>query len=182
MTGATPETIRDIFGATGYALPAWRLAWPGLLAIALCGVMAGCGPSPGPASNLSPESSPESSPDRTDTAPADVWAQAAQRGVDFRATGNEPGWIVEIREGKTIVVDTHYGTRHYEITASAPVVDADRGSQLYRGEDAVPAFEMILIDAPCVDDMSGEHFPTTVRLQIDDQTFDGCGRPLIQRP
>jgi putative lipoprotein len=110
----------------------------------------------------------------------DMWEQAALRGVDFRASGNEPGWTVEIREGESIVVDTHYGTRHYEIAAATPVGDPASGGQLYRDESGLPGFELVLIDQPCADDMSGEHFPTTVRLSIDDETFNGCGRALVR--
>ena len=33
---------------------------------------------------------------------AAIWAQAKLDGVDFRATGNEPGWKLEITEGRQI--------------------------------------------------------------------------------
>jgi len=121
-----------------------------------------------------------SSPAESGALAGDVWEQAALRGIDFRASGNEPGWTVEIREGESIVVDTHYGTRHYEIAAATPVGDPASGGQLYRDESGLPGFELVLIDKPCADDMSGEHFPTTVRLSIDDETFNGCGRTLVR--
>ena len=144
--------------------------WRCRLALALVCLTGGCQP---PASPTGPAS---------DDVPGDVWEQAAERGIDFRATGNEPGWIVEIRDRESIVVDTHYGTRHYEIAIAKAVPDPARGGRAYRDESALPGFELILIEKPCNDDMSGERFSTTVRLRIDDETFSGCGRSLVRQP
>ena len=109
---------------------------------------------------------------------ADVWEQAAREGVDFRATGNEPGWLLEIREGDSLVLMADYGTRRYEIVAPQPEIDEASGGRLFRQPGTPEAFEVVLIDQPCRDDMSGDSFPTTVRLRLGERHLSGCGRSL----
>lgn len=112
---------------------------------------------------------------------ADVWERAAREGVDFRATGNEPGWLLEIRERDSLVLMADYGTRRYEIASPAPEIDETSGGRLFRQPGATETFEVVLIDQPCRDDMSGESFPTTVRITLGDRHLRGCGRRL-QKP
>lgn len=109
---------------------------------------------------------------------ADVWERAAREGVDFRATGNEPGWLLEIREEDSLVLMADYGTRRYEIASPEPEIDQTSGDRLFRQPGATETFEVVLIDEPCRDDMSGESFPTTVRITLGDRRLAGCGRSL----
>ncbi|MGD8975985.1 MAG: hypothetical protein PVG91_00160 [Gammaproteobacteria bacterium] len=117
-------------------------------------------------------------PGRPPGSAADVWEQAAREGVDFRATGNEPGWLLEIREGDSLVLMADYGTRRYEIVSPQPEIDEASGGRLFRQPDSPDAFEVVLFDEPCRDDMSGESFPTTVRLTLGERHLNGCGRSL----
>lgn len=112
----------------------------------------------------------------------DVWAQARQQGVDFRATGNEPGWVLEIRDGESIVLVADYGSSRYEIARPETAVDPLSGGRVIRSAGSPAGFEVILIDQTCSDDMSGELFPTTVLLKLDEQQLRGCGRPLGAAP
>lgn len=125
-------------------------------------------------------------PDTAETQPPhsgpDVWAEARHQGVDFRATGNEPGWVLEIRGGESIVLIADYGSSRYEIVHPETAMDPLSGGRMIRGAGSPAGFEAILIDQSCRDDMSGELFPTTVLLKLDGQQLRGCGRPLRAVP
>ncbi len=137
----------------------------GLILLALTFVLGACD-APDTAQTQSPKNGP------------DVWAQARQQGVDFRATGNEPGWVLEIRDGESIVLIADYGSSRYEIVHPETALDPLSGGRVIRGAGSPAGFEVILIDQSCSDDMSGELFPTTVLLKLDEQHLRGCGRPL----
>ena len=121
-------------------------------------------------------------PDSAQTPPEngrlDVWAKARQQGVDFRATGNEPGWVLEIRDGESVVLVADYGSSRYEIARPETAMDPVSGGRVLRSAGSPAGFEVILIDQPCSDDMSGESFPTTVLLKLGEQHLRGCGRTL----
>jgi hypothetical protein len=44
-----------------------------------------------------------------DLAKNNVWHAAKLRGVAFRAIGQEPGWLLEIKNGEEILIVTDYG-------------------------------------------------------------------------
>lgn len=118
------------------------------------------------------------SADRPPGSAPDVWEQAAREGVDFRAIGNEPGWLLEIREDDALVLMADYGSRRYEIASPEPEIDETSGGRLFRQPGTPETFEVVLIDEPCRDDMSGEPFPTTVRITLGERHLSGCGRRL----
>lgn len=128
-------------------------------------------PSPLPADP--PPNPPAKAPPSAE-APASVWEKARQDGIDFRGVGNEPGWLLEIRDGETLVLMTDYGqTRHVfpapHADATVAEYDLDAGGHRLR---------VTLEDGLCEDTMSGETFPTTVTVRLDTQTLHGCGRAL----
>jgi putative lipoprotein len=47
------------------------------------------------------------------------WDQARQRGVDFRATGNGPGWQFDIERGRRITFVGDYGRKRVIVPAPA---------------------------------------------------------------
>jgi putative lipoprotein len=128
--------------------------------IALAGVAAAC------AGGGAPDARP----------PQDVWRAAAARGVDFRAIGQEPGWLLEIDEGRSLRLLYDYGQRSVTMTAPAAVTVA--GRRTYTARDAADRLQVIIEAAPCQDTMSGEPFPDTVRVTVNDLELRGCGRPL----
>jgi putative lipoprotein len=113
-------------------------------------------------------------------APADPspWEAARARGVDFRATGNEPGWFLELDDGVQIVLVTDYGRRRYEMPAPEPEVDEAARRVTFRTEGRGNRLVLTLAPGPCEDTMSGESFDTTVTVTIDGETLHGCGRAL----
>ena len=52
-----------------------------------------------------------------------IWEDAKLKGADFRATGNEPGWHLEISRSFGIVFVTNYGSDRYTFAAPQPISD-----------------------------------------------------------
>ncbi len=106
------------------------------------------------------------------------WEAARLRGADFRAVGQEPGWVLEIEEGRRITFATDYGETRVQAPAPAPEVDSGTGRATYRARGGAHALTVVVERAPCSDIMSGEHYPRTVRVTLDGREHAGCGMPL----
>lgn len=136
-----------------------------LTALGLLLSLAAC--APGPAERVT---EPEETFEGSDA----PWDAARLAGAGFRASGNEPGWLVEIYPDSLVFV-TSYGEEHYRFpdytaTDAEPFVyEASRGGH---------EISVTLTDTLCLDDMSGKPFETTVTIVFDEQTLRGCGRPL----
>jgi putative lipoprotein len=104
------------------------------------------------------------------------WQEAADRGVDFRAIGQEPGWFLEIDNEKQIRVVYDYA----EHQLVAPVISpATKGNTVVY--DMMVDSQRVLImieETPCSDAMSGEAFPRSVAVTIGTRTLRGCGRDI----
>jgi uncharacterized lipoprotein YbaY/uncharacterized membrane protein/membrane-bound inhibitor of C-type lysozyme len=106
--------------------------------------------------------------------PAKVpWADAARRGVIFRALGNEPSWYVEVDEDRFAVV-TELGTQRVEVPYAEAVVEGT--STTYRGQDSPVTLR--IERRPCNDTMSGEAFEAGATVILEDRVLNGCGRFL----
>lgn len=106
----------------------------------------------------------------------DVWHAAKLRGVAFRAIGQEPGWLLEIKNGEEILVVTDYGQDKKSYPWIEPREDKDARRTVFQ----VDAETSVLIEGkPCTDTMSGEKFQTTVTVTVGGQTLKGCGRALF---
>ncbi|MDH3762651.1 MAG: hypothetical protein OEU50_16840 [Gammaproteobacteria bacterium] len=110
-----------------------------------------------------------------DRAKNNVWHKAKLRGVSFRAIGQEPGWLLEIKDGAEILVKTNYGENSMTYPWVESRVDQSARTTLFD----IDADTGVLIEGkPCTDSMSGEAFQTTVTLKTGAQTLKGCGRAL----
>jgi uncharacterized membrane protein len=108
-----------------------------------------------------------------------VWLDAQERGVTFRAVGQEPGWVVEISGDRRMRIVTDYGARELDVTpVPAPTVDSTTWTTTYRARADGSDLRVLIRDEPCADTMSGERFSATVTLVLDDATYRGCGRAL----
>ena len=105
---------------------------------------------------------------------ASPWYEAAQRGVAFRAVGNEPGWWLEVGSGATptIRAELDYGERTLEATGR--VTDGGFAGDAADGT----AVTLSIRREPCSDGMSGEAFEAAADLRVGDRTFTGCGAYL----
>lgn len=120
-----------------------------------------------------------------DSGPADtpqvlaMWEDRKRRGVDFFGVGQEPGWMIEIDEGKRLYLLANYAEDTVDVVAPAPVADpAIAGMRVYRttanGHTLVVTIEL----RPCADAMSGKRYPETVMIALDGKVHDGCGREV----
>ncbi len=107
-----------------------------------------------------------------------IWEHAKLNGVDFRATGNEPGWYLEIRNRASILFVGDYGNLRAEFPAPEPLVDQHRRETIYQTHSDGKNLKVVIEDRPCRDSMSGEAFATMVRVKLNQKRYQGCGRAL----
>jgi uncharacterized membrane protein len=84
--------------------------------------------------------------------------------------------MVDIEPGGDLRILARYGTDTITIAAPAPAIDST-GARVYRATSAEHDIAVTVEDEPCRDAMSGEPFPMTVTLELDGETFQGCGEP-----
>jgi putative lipoprotein len=106
----------------------------------------------------------------------DPWQEARGRGIDFRAVGQEPGWYLEIDNGKSMRLVYDYAEREAMTPVPQPV--SRQGSTTYDATTEAHRLRVILDERSCSDAMSGESFPRAVTVEIDGRSLRGCGRPL----
>jgi uncharacterized membrane protein len=104
-----------------------------------------------------------------------AWEAARTQGVDFRAVGQEPGWIVDIYTQNRIVALLDYGETLIEFPRTNPTSPAE-GATRYETQTDGHTLSITIQRAPCEDAMSGEAYPARVDLVIDGRTLNGCGR------
>jgi len=121
------------------------------------------------------------------SAATDPWHEAALRGVTARALGQEPGWIAEVDPDRFLHLELDYGQRRILLPApsrrSAPgdtagATGADAGTVVFRSRTDTHDATLRFIPEPCADPMSGQRSSHTVRLEVDGEVYEGCGRLL----
>jgi len=101
-------------------------------------------------------------------------ADARRRGATLRATGNEPGWVLEIGPERLFLL-LDYGATLLEFPAAPPEEAADGAGRVWRSRAGGRSLEALVEHRPCADDMSGEAFDHAVRLVLDGSVLRGCG-------
>lgn len=109
---------------------------------------------------------------------ASIWEHAKLNGVDFRAVGHEPGWVLEIREGQRLDLGYDYGQSQLSAQITGTRTDPTTRTTTYSGAADGHIMVVRLTGEDCSDSMSEEAFPTRVEIEVDGRTFSGCGRPL----
>ena len=116
-------------------------------------------------------------PEATVKAPlATPWLEARERGIDFRAVGQEPGWFLEIDHERSIRLVWDYLEREATMPAVRPVTT--EGRTTYSASNGTQRLNVAIDDRPCNDIMSGNPYPNTVIVTIDGRELRGCGRVL----
>lgn len=138
-------------------------------ALVAAAMLAGC--AGGRAAPATPPPSTPSTPMQGDA--PDAWDEARRRGVDFRAVGQEPGWLLDVDEGGELRYVGDYGETR--VTARTP--PAERGAN---GLLTLRAGELVVEIAPgdCRDAMSGAAYPYAVTVRRGGRELRGCGRML----
>lgn len=108
------------------------------------------------------------------------------RGVDFYAIGNEPGWSLEMDIENGMQFKTSDG-----IIFNTPPVSALQTANVdetrYNARVEAGELDIRIISGECTDNMSGEKFPHKViaRLKRGNEkeftTFEGCGRWIFDQ-
>jgi putative lipoprotein len=102
-----------------------------------------------------------------------LWKEAADRGVTFRATGNEPGWILEMgNEGETVLI-VDYGEKRHRFATAEPARAGDR--LVYKSSAGSADIAIEIERKPCRDGMSGFPFQATVQVRAEGKSYRGCG-------
>lgn len=104
------------------------------------------------------------------------WEEARRRGVDFRAVGQEPGWVLEMQHDQQTLLVFDYGARR--LLTQTP--DPDVSEQVTRYSAAVSG-ETLTIEVRvqhCQDTMSGEVFDNQVEVLLGESAYSGCGLKL----
>lgn len=108
-----------------------------------------------------------------------IWEHAKLTGVDFRALGNEPSWVLEIVKGNTIIFSNFYAKIHmYVFQKTEPEVDQSARKTVYKVSNEGHVLTVTIIGTSCQDTMSGESFESRVIVELDDKLFNGCGKAL----
>jgi uncharacterized lipoprotein YbaY/heat shock protein HslJ len=103
--------------------------------------------------------------------PAQPVASNPQAGT-ITASGNEPGWKLEINQREMILL-LNNGARRVAAPVSAPLIADDMRRYLTTAEGQ--PFAATITNRPCADTMSGMPHPTTVVVSLASQELRGCG-------
>lgn len=107
---------------------------------------------------------------------ATVQEDARLRGVVFRGQGNEPGWHLELLEGRSGLLVTDSGETEHRFDVEGPETVDD--THIWRGEADGLAIQVTLEPGPCQDSMADITYETTVTVTAGETTLAGCGDSL----
>ena len=102
---------------------------------------------------------------------------ARDAGIDFRAIGQEPGWILDILEGSGFILQYDYGQQRAQLPWAEPQV-LDDGSRIWFVESEGKSMKVVIEPGLCHDPMSGQAFAFNVRVAYGEKHLKGCGREL----
>jgi putative lipoprotein len=109
--------------------------------------------------------------------PRSIREDARARGVEFRASGNEPGWTWELLPDAMVFVGG-YGTQRVTTPRPARPGRATSGETVHAASTETNRLTVRIRDNPCVDSMSGDHYSSTVEVEVDGKAYRGCGDAL----
>lgn len=109
---------------------------------------------------------------------AAAWSAARARGVDLRAVGQEPAWLMEVFGDERIVLTLDYGQEEHEFEDVEISTDASHVETIYRATSEEGDLEVHVVAEPCQDIMSGEPFAASVTVNFEGRELEGCGRAL----
>lgn len=113
---------------------------------------------------------------------SDPWERARQAGAVFRAIGQEPGWLLEIKDNGRLHLLLDYGETEITTPIGSLTIDYVQRTRTYRTLSPTSPFQLMVIirEQVCHDAMSGEGFSMAVAINVGDhgRTYAGCGRDL----
>jgi uncharacterized membrane protein len=142
--------------------------------VALLVLLAACAPAAREPDTADGAAAPAVTPP-VDTAMPPDWETARRQGVDFRAVGQEPGWLLDVDEGRTLRYVGDYGETRVAAHAPPPGIGTD-GTRTWRARAASRELVVVARPTPCHDAMSGAAFTHTVTVRLDGREVRGCGQ------
>lgn len=150
----------------------------------IAAALAACSPAaeaPAPAPETSaPAETAAASDQASNLARMPSWETARENNIDFRAVGQEPGWMLDLYgEGDNgIALLWDYGEHYRRFASTGDISFPHQGVQHFETEAEGHALAVTIFTTPCQDAMSGEAYPYAIEIVIDGRTLDGCGRQL----
>lgn len=92
--------------------------------------------------------------------------------LPYRATGNEPGWRLDIDATAMTLLTDHGRTR---IEAPTPVAEPGDGYTRFRAPAAGAGLVATIFERRCADSMTGMPYPDAVTVAVGGRTLTGCG-------
>jgi len=101
--------------------------------------------------------------------------EAPLPSTPITARGQEPGWILHLDQN-TLSLNYHYGED--QITTTAPKPRRTQNGVRYQTRESGEHLVVDIIHNDCRDSMSGIPYPYSARVQIQEETLQGCaGEP-----
>lgn len=122
--------------------------------------------------------------DVTETEPTFAYKQQMEnleKGIYFRANGNEPDWSLKISENDIEFTSLKPGFESLKGTHVDPIRAMDANVKMYRVATAKGTMNIQIQQQECINTMSGDKSAYTVRIEIvkdksgDSTNFNGCG-------
>ncbi|MBY0566231.1 MAG: hypothetical protein K2P70_02885 [Hyphomonadaceae bacterium] len=149
-----------------------------ILALALAACSQQAPPSTGDADTPTAAQTPATEATAVDNlAQMPQWGEARAAGVDFRAVGQEPGWLLDVYTAGSIKFVWDYGENYAEFSGVTPTYPQEGATRYEASSDGV-SLVVTIRRFPCQDAMSGEAFPSTVEVVVDGRALNGCGRSV----
>jgi membrane-bound inhibitor of C-type lysozyme len=101
-------------------------------------------------------------------------ADARERGVLYRGTGNEPGWMVEIGPDRRITYVSMYGEERHEFANATEPGGEAAGTRVFVADTDRGPFKVTVATETCLDDMSGDEFNHRMVVEWGEETRRGC--------
>jgi uncharacterized membrane protein/uncharacterized lipoprotein NlpE involved in copper resistance len=112
---------------------------------------------------------------------SELWNEKRRLGVDFVATGNEPGWVLEIDQEKGMYFKT-LPSETIALETAIPEIVNNGKTITYKSISETGDLIVELTAQPCEDNMSGKMSTHTVRVKAKGIEFNGCGMYLKEAP
>ena len=100
---------------------------------------------------------------------------ARVRGVNFRALGNEPGWVLEIGPAGHISWTTNFGELRYDFDQSQAATAGD--ATTYSAQQGTNSIKAVVKAERCVDDGEIE-YDHSATVEFEGRSYRGCGLEL----
>jgi putative lipoprotein len=105
-------------------------------------------------------------------------ADARERGVRYRGSGNEPGWMVEVGPGARLLFVGDYGQQRHEYEAATERAGDQADARSFVAGEGADRIEVTVAKQACADDMSGAAFDHRMVVAFGGATYRGCASEL----